>query len=120
MKKIMAIDDSKTQLSIYKNLLGKYFVMILCKSAVVALDILKNVKVDLILLDIEMPEMTGFEFLAKIRNNPSLEKLPVIVISSSQDIADVKKYGADEYMEKPVIFSTLLEKINKLLDKNLS
>jgi CheY-like chemotaxis protein len=120
MKKIMAIDDSKTQLSIYKALLKKHFVMILCESAVAALDMLKTVKVDLILLDIEMPEMTGFEFLAEIRNNPSFEKLPVIAISGSQDIADAKKHGVDDYIRKPVDFSTLLKKINELLDRNLS
>jgi putative two-component system response regulator len=120
MEKIMAIDDSKTQLSLYKILLGKHFAMILCESAVAALDMLKTAKVDLILLDIEMPEMTGFEFLAKIRSNPSLEKLPVIVISGLQDIADAKKYGANDYMEKPVNFPILLDKINELLDKNVS
>jgi CheY-like chemotaxis protein len=118
MKKIMAIDDSKTQLLIYETLLEKHFVMILCESAGVALEMLKTTEVDLVLLDIEMPEMTGFEFLTEIRSTPSLEKLPVIVISSFQDITDAKKHGANDYMEKPVILSTLLGKINELLDKS--
>jgi response regulator RpfG family c-di-GMP phosphodiesterase len=75
-EKIMGIDNSKTQLSIYEILLKKHLVMILCEFAVVTLDILKTVKVDLILLDIEMPNMTGFEFQAEIRSNPSLARIP--------------------------------------------
>ena len=119
-KIIMAIDDSKTQLKIYQTLLKNHFVMVLCESPILALDILKTVKVDLILLDIEMPEMTGFEFLAEIRGNPALDRLPVIVISGFQYIADAIKYGANDFMEKPVNFSALSGKINELLGKNLS
>ncbi|MDR0583381.1 MAG: response regulator [Treponema sp.] len=115
-KTIMAIDDSKTQLKIYQTLLKNHFVLVLCDSPIVALDVLKTVQVDLILLDIEMPEMTGFEFLTEIRANPALDRLPVIVISGFQDIATAVKYGANDFMEKPVIFSTLLGKINALLE----
>jgi class 3 adenylate cyclase/CheY-like chemotaxis protein len=66
---------------------------------------------DLMLLDVEMPEMTGLEVLAQMQHDPRLKGFPVIVISGGQDIEDVVRcieMGADDYLPKP--FSQVLLK----------
>ena len=76
-----------------------------------ALERLEAEVFDLMLLDVEMPEMTGLEVLAQMQQNPRLKGFPVIVISGGQDIEDVVRcieMGADDYLPKP--FSQVLLK----------
>jgi CheY-like chemotaxis protein len=114
---ILAIDDMMTQLFIYKSILNHQYDVIVSESAIKAIDMLGNIKADIILVDIEMPEMTGIEFLQVIRAKPLLKEIPVIVISSYKDIADALRYGANDYMEKPVDPAVLRERIKKLLQQ---
>jgi CheY-like chemotaxis protein len=114
-KCILAIDDSITQLAIYKAILGHQHTLLVCKSPVEALALLKTAAVDLVITDIEMPEMTGFEFIRKLRDDPDLKKIPVIVISSRDDTADAVSCGADDYVRKPVTAAELKEKTRTLL-----
>ncbi|MDR0731376.1 MAG: response regulator, partial [Treponema sp.] len=82
---ILAVDDMPVNLAVIRDILQNDFDMRLSKSARGALALLNSVKVDLILLDVEMPEMSGFEFLDKIKNNaehPELKDIPVIFITS--------------------------------------
>jgi response regulator RpfG family c-di-GMP phosphodiesterase len=115
-KTILAIDDMATQLFIYKSILKHQYNVIISESAVKAMDMLGNIQADIILVDIEMPEMTGIEFLQAIRKKPHLQAIPVIVISGYKDISDVLKYGANDYMEKPVDPILLQERIKRLLN----
>ena len=74
-----------------------------------ALDRLKNESFDLMLLDVQMPHMTGIEVLAKLQADPLLKGFPVIVISGGEDIEDVVQcieMGAEDYLPKP--FSPVL------------
>jgi class 3 adenylate cyclase/CheY-like chemotaxis protein len=76
-----------------------------------ALQLLSQEAFDLMLLDIEMPEMTGLEVLADMQKKPELRGFPVIVISGGQDIEDVVRcieMGAEDYLPKP--FSPVLLK----------
>jgi CheY-like chemotaxis protein len=114
-KIILAIDDMTTQLFIYKSILSSQYDVVISKSAIKAIDMLRNIKADIILVDIEMPEMTGIEFLQVIREKPHLKEIPVIVISDYKDISGVLKYGANDYIKKPVDPAILFEKIKKIL-----
>jgi CheY-like chemotaxis protein len=75
---------------------------------------------DLILLDVEMPEMSGLEFFALIKSSPDhpeQKDIPVIFISShGNEITQAMIGGALDYMVKPVDPVTLLKKINRLLN----
>ena len=65
---------------------------------------------DLVLLDLKLPRMTGLEVLAWLRQQPSLQRLPVIVLTSSREISDVNRayeLGANSYMSKPVTLDSL-------------
>ena len=77
---------------------------------------------DLLLLDLVMPEVTGFEVLEWIREQPGLASLPVVVLTSSETIHDIKlanQLGARSYLVKPLKFKDLLQ-LNCVLPANKS
>ncbi len=83
-----------------------------------ALRILPREAIDLILTDINMPDINGLELLSFVRNNPLYQKLPVIIISTEGSRKDIDRglsLGANEYLVKPFIPSKLLELIQRLL-----
>jgi CheY-like chemotaxis protein len=115
-KTILAIDDLATQRAIYGAILGHQYDLQTCKSAVEALELLKNTQVDAIITDIDMPEMTGFEFLREKKKRASIRQIPLIVVSGHGDISRAAKYGADDFIPKPVNPSDLQKRIKKLLE----
>lgn len=75
-------------------------------------------KPDLILLDNNMPVMTGPEMLEQIRNHPELKDMPVIMVTAlceAEDIASVSAYGISDYITKPFDYPVLMEKIANAL-----
>ncbi|MDR1625518.1 MAG: response regulator [Spirochaetia bacterium] len=119
-KIILAIDDMLTDLSSLQVMLEKNFDVRICKSAGTALKILETLKADLILLDIEMPGMSGFEFLHTIRKRPEHWNTPVIIVSGHTEeefFSHALKQGADACIPKPVQAGELLRKIQEILDK---
>ncbi|MCL2069810.1 MAG: bacteriohemerythrin [Treponema sp.] len=118
---ILAVDDSVTQLEIIKTILPMYDVYT-CDSPARALDIAKFLKIDIILLDISMPEMSGLELLHNLRNDPKYDLIPVVIISdreNEQYISKSVKFGSGDYVVKPVVPELLINKIKRLLDLNM-
>ncbi|MDR2304771.1 MAG: response regulator [Treponema sp.] len=116
-KRILAVDDMPLTLTAIRNILQKDFDIRLTKSPKTAFSILNTVDIDLILLDIEMPEISGFEFLEQLRTNPdyaAYKTIPVIFITSHETDAIVNRMlssGAAGYVTKPVTAGNLLERI---------
>ena len=77
---------------------------------------------DVVVLDLHMPNMDGFGFLAGRRGNPDIADLPVIVLSAAQRAADVSRalaMGASDYMTKPIDMGRLLRRIGLLLPSDV-
>ncbi|GHV71871.1 two-component system response regulator [Spirochaetia bacterium] len=114
MKQILIVDDNISILKqISAQLAGSYEVS-LAKSGILALQICMREKPDLILLDIEMPDMNGFEVIEKLKKNPYLDRIPVIFLTASRDSAtEVKalESGARDFITKPVEKSVLVHRI---------
>jgi CheY-like chemotaxis protein len=117
-KTIIAIDDNVTQLKVYETCLSSRYDLTLIKSATEAMKIMSKADFDLILLDIEMPDVSGFEFLHEIRKNPRYMIRPVIIVSSHCDkdfLAHAKHSSASEVLTKPVKPDHLFSAIEKAL-----
>lgn len=118
-KVILTVDDVSMNLAIIKNLLSKYFDVRVAKSGELALFILGSVEVDLILLDIEMPGMSGFEFIDVMRQIPNVKDTPIVFVTSHatpEIISKAIQAGAKDYIVKPLNIKTLKEKVFKALD----
>jgi putative two-component system response regulator len=121
-KIVLAVDDMPVNLTAIKNILHEDFDIRPAKSAKTALAMLNTIKADLILLDIEMPEMSGFEFLNHIRNNaedPEQKNIPVIFVTSHETedfITRAKECGVEGYVVKPIVPAVLLEKVKSVFE----
>ena len=119
MKSILIVDDNLTSLKqISVQLAGKYEVS-LAKSGKLALQICAAEKPDLILLDVEMPEMDGFQTISRLKSDPELNQIPVIFLTGSHDpVTEVKclEAGAMDFITKPANIDILLHRINLHLE----
>ncbi|MDR0906752.1 MAG: response regulator [Oscillospiraceae bacterium] len=115
MKKIMVVDDNIASLRQIEALLADDFEVSLAKSGETGLKMLSASRFDLILLDVEMPVMDGFEMLAKMRENPLYAGIPVIFLTGNKQL-DIKvrclKEGAADFIVKPAEKSVLLHRIS--------
>nr|NQU92564.1 response regulator [Bacteroidota bacterium] len=112
-KKIMVVDDDmRNVFALSKVLKGKDMEVVKAVNGQMALDVLeKNPDIDLILMDIMMPVMDGYETTRKIREDKKLDKLPVIALTAKAMKEDRQKCieaGANDYMAKPVNIEKLL------------
>ena len=120
-KKIMVVDDSITVRKVTAGLLKRQQMEVLtAKDGLDAVSELQNSKVlpDLILLDVEMPRMDGYEFATIVRSTPDWKHLPIIMITSrmgAKHSEKAKRIGVNRYLGKPYKDQELLENINALL-----
>jgi CheY-like chemotaxis protein len=118
---VLAIDDNLQQLSEFKSILVPGYDLRVVKSAPEAFAFLNRNSSDVILLDIEMPNVSGFEFLEDIRKIPSYAKTPVIIISgnSGQEFLEkAKNTTAAAVLTKPVKPDILINTIEKAIATN--
>jgi len=115
---ILAVDDMPANLSAIINLLPETYEVRPAKSGKDALDMLSHFFVDLALLDIEMPGMSGLELFEKMQENPATKGIPVIFVTSDKDGDTVRKtigMGARDYIGKPFDAQTLVTKVRRAL-----
>ncbi len=118
---IMVVDDSRTIRAIAKSMLEHHqYQIVTAEDGIDALEKLdkQNPSPDLILLDIDMPRMDGFEFATVVSNNEKLKQIPIIVITSriaEQNKEKALSLGAKKFIEKPFEEQTLIEAIREVL-----
>lgn len=116
--KIMIIDDESRNRDLLECLLGEHFDIQKVDSGDKALEVVLTYMPDVILLDIMMPGLDGYETCRKIKENPKLKFIKIILVSGWNSIEDrLKGYecGADDYIAKPFDADELLAKINVYL-----
>lgn len=119
--KVMVIDDDPTTRFFLENILRKReFQTWQAENGRVALNEISVAQPDLIISDVIMPEMGGFELCAKLREAPDTADIPFIFLSVKDDPVDQLKglrMGADEYLVKPFKPADILQAINKVMEK---
>ncbi len=118
-RKILIIDDNAEQRELLSMALGYLKVLTFeAKSGTEGLEKLREVDVDLVLMDLEMPRMNGFETIKNIRHILGLKDLPIMVVSGSVDRPSLQKVlelGITEVLVKPIKMELLVQKVNQLL-----
>jgi putative two-component system response regulator len=119
MKTIFVVDDSDTNLTMAESALEDQYRVMTMPSAASMFSFLEKVIPDLILLDIEMPEMDGFETLAKLKTKDRFSEIPIMFLTGRTD-ADVEargfEMGAVDFVTKPFSAPVLLNRIKTHLD----
>lgn len=104
-KKILIIDDNSVNITALKSVFSKLYKVLAVNSGITALKLLEKQRPDLILLDIEMPEMNGREVLKVLKENSELSDIPVIFLTANQDEeseAEAFLLGAEDFLRKPM------------------
>ena len=120
---IMIVDDSEEDQMIMESILAKEYSLKIFSQSQEALDFALSNPPDLILLDVMMPDLDGYEFCLKIRSNPKLEFIPVIFITSKNDDEDERRgfaSGGSDFISKPINAPTFLARINTHLKIKLA
>lgn len=118
---ILVVDDNENNRMVLRRGLSQMGLEVMeAENGRIAMDMVLENEFDLILLDIMMPEMNGFEVLEKLNEDPKLKMIPVIVVSAAKDIEAVVKcieLGADDYLTKPFNKTVLLARVSVSLEK---
>lgn len=118
-KRIFVVDDQEEVLSLLKDYLsGVGFEVMVCKEPKNVLSSINSFKPELILLDLLMPDLGGFEICEILNNDPQTQGIPIIIISGLGDSVDIKKaskLGVVGYLVKPFSLATLSKEILKAL-----
>lgn len=120
MAKILVVDDDETIIVIFRTYLAKDGHTV--ETAMDGQEGLKKVasfKPDLVLLDINMPNMSGFEVAKKLKENPETKNIHIFIMTALKQEANIKKgydLGIDEYLTKPTNIEHLRLRINKFLE----
>ena len=120
MKKILITEDSPTMRSLLVSTIEAMdgFELVEAGSGFEALRLLPRENVDLIITDINMPDINGLELISYVRNNPNYKAIPLFIISTESSAKDKEKglaLGANEYVTKPFNPAKLQELILKYI-----
>ncbi len=117
----MVVDDSITVRRVMERFLDRNGMRVItAKDGIDAISVLQEQKPDIILLDIEMPNMDGYDFATHVRNDQRVSDVPIIMITSrvgDKHRARAIEIGVDDYLGKPYQDSQLLESIRRLLEE---
>jgi putative two-component system response regulator len=120
---ILAVDDTPENLDVVKGILAAENIVRVAINGMVALKIAQKQSPDLILLDINMPGMDGYEVCSKLKNDENTAHIPVIFLTAELDSASKQKgleLGAVDYVTKPINPEVLKESVRNQLNQNRS
>lgn len=118
-KCILVVDDDGMNLARTKTILGKEYDVLLAESGKEALDMLANARVDIVLLDIDMPEMDGLETFKRMKG--IAPDIPVFFLTASgleDDVRSAIRLGAVNYLKKPYRPQELLRRVAQEFEKH--
>lgn len=111
-------DNPDNRLLVKRILLSEDYALLEAKDAFDALDVLKEARPDLILMDINMPDMDGYTLTARIKTMPGFEQTPILALTANVMRGDKEKTleaGCDGYIQKPIDIDHLTREIERFM-----
>lgn len=119
MLKVLVVDDSPTEAKFVQTMLeAQGYEVILAASGDKGIKMAKEEKPDVILMDVVMPNMSGFQATRKLTKDPETGRIPVIMLTTKSQVSDkawAKRNGAADYLVKPPTKDELIQTINAVL-----
>lgn len=120
--RILVVDDSSTNIVLLEAILnGQGYQIETAQSVKEAYLIIKKEPINLILLDLLMPRISGYDFLKEIKSNEATKDIPVIIVSAVADPENRKKsieLGAVDFVNKPIDIQDFIAKVDSVLKNN--
>jgi DNA-binding response OmpR family regulator len=119
--RILIIEDNADTRRFLEAMLGKEFEIITAENGVIGIDCARHKSPDLILLDIMLPILSGYDACSLLKKDEKTSRIPIIILSAKNSIADIThglSSGADDYIPKPFDYKELLARIKTRLRKS--
>ncbi len=118
-KKVLVVEDNELNMKLFNDLLEAHgYKVVQTRDGLSALDIARQHQPDLILMDIQLPEVSGIEVTKWLKEDPVLRKIPVIAVTAfamKGDEQKIREGGCEAYISKPISVMNFLQTIDKFL-----
>ena len=118
-KKILIVEDNELNLKLFKDLLGAHgFETFETKDGLNVPSLVREIRPDLILMDIQLPEISGFDIIRNLKVEPDLREIPIIAVTAfamKDDEERILKAGCEAYISKPISIIPFLQTIERFV-----
>lgn len=119
-KKVLIVEDNELNMKLFHDLLEAHgYETLQTRDGLKALDIAREHRPDLILMDIQLPEVSGLEVTKWIKDDEDLAAIPVVAVTAfamKGDEERIRQGGCEAYLSKPITVSTFIETVRRFLD----
>ncbi len=119
-KTVLIVEDNELNMKLFHDLLDAYGYNVLeARTGPEALESVANNQLDLILMDIQLPEISGLEVTQKIKENKEYANIPIIAVTAfamKGDEERIRQGGCEDYIAKPISVVSFIEKVKRYLD----
>lgn len=118
-KKILIVEDNDLNLKLFRDLLGAHgYDTIETKEGLEAITLTKSERPDLILMDIQLPEISGLDVTRRLKADPSICHIPIVAVTAfamKDDEEKILAAGCEAYLSKPISIMTFMETVKRFL-----
>ena len=118
-KKILIVEDNDLNLKLFRDLLEAHsYQVVETKDGYEAIRIAASIKPDLILMDIQLPEISGLEVTKRIKQEDDLKNIPIIAVTAfamKDDEQKILQAGCEAYISKPISITNFIEKVKSFI-----
>lgn len=123
-KKILIVEDNDLNLKLFRDLLGANgFQTYETKEGIEAISMTRNVMPDLIIMDIQLPEISGLDITKKIKADRDIRHIPVVAVTAfamKDDEEKILAAGCEAYLSKPIAIDTFLSTVRRFLEPRMA
>jgi two-component system cell cycle response regulator DivK len=118
-KTVLIVEDNELNMKLFHDLLEAYgYDTVGTRSGIEAIELARTYRPDLILMDIQLPEVSGLEVTKWIKADPELHRIPVVAVTAfamNGDEERIRKGGCEAYLSKPISIATFMETVRRFL-----
>ena len=123
-KKILIVEDNDLNLKLFRDLLGAHgYEITETKDGLEAINLVHHIRPDLILMDIQLPEISGLDITKKIKSDRDIAHIPIIAVTAfamKDDEEKIMNAGCQAYISKPISIGPFLETVKRFLEEKTS
>ncbi len=120
--KVLIVEDNDLNMKLFHDLLDAHGISVIpLRDGRLVMDTARTEKPDLILMDIQLPEISGLEVTKWLKSDPDLKSIPIVAVTSFAMKGDEQRFrdgGCDDYISKPISIMTFMETVRKYLPKD--